>query len=526
MDISQFNFLQFTEAELSQSAALQNIFFRQGELVISLAEQLAAAEPEAEAEIRAKIARAARQRTKAQAELIEINNAAAERYFKTVPTEQAILDDARKVLAAATKEEYEAFENPFATEAQNLIDQLELCKDKLSEAELKRLKYIKQASKAPEQPKHDYAGYFVYLLSCTRLQLNALKYHKLRNAPLTDLIREQAAGAYEPPKEQAEQQKLEAIKTSRTDNLISLNSPQVNFLFNYERQENALKLYREQANGQISFADVDILTGKKGTKEVTAQISVWYDESAFTYTRNDKPVLLNDFDASILDAIVTLIENGTRAFTLPMLYATMTQQEIHKIKINKTIERKLRTGLNRLEGTKVKINAGITDEIQINGNTVKKTYDKESVLSLGEKGYIINGQEVEAIYLKELPPLYVDAKARNKLLTTPRQALALDIGERNTTEIIALKRYLRAEIARINNPGQSRHIKYDTLYSRMSNVKGQELDKKQKLSIRQSTIKILNKFVQAELIAAFKEVKQGKAYHHIEIVPIKTKPKK
>ena len=296
-------------------------------------------------------------------------------------------------------------------------------------------------------------------------------------------------------------------------------------MFNYERQEKALRLYREQENGQISFADVNILTGKKGAKEVTTQISVWYDEAYFTYSRNDKPVLLNDFDASVLDAIVTLIENGTIAFTLPMLYATMTQQEIHKIKINKTIEQKLRTSLNRLEGTKVKINAGATDEIQINGNTIKKTYDKESVLSLGEKGYIINGQEVEAIYLKELPPLYVDAKARNKLLTTPRQALTLDIGERNTTEIIALKRYLRAEIARINNPGQSHHIKYDTIYLRIGNVKGQALDKKQKLNIRQSTIKILNKFLQAELIASFKEVKQGKAYHHIEIEPFITKVK-
>ena len=533
MDLSQFNFIQYTDAELKKIKPLQNIFARQTELLLSLAEKTAAAKGEAEAEYLAQMQRANKQIETVKAELIEINKAAEERYFKSVPTEQAILDDARKVLAVASKEEYETSQTQLYTGYTALAEYIESNKDRLSEAELK--KYNDIIASASEPPKFDYEGYFVYLIGCTRLQNLALAYHNLSKAPLTDLLLEKAAGAYEPPEQQSEpltEQQTEAIlRTTRPESLVSINDAATNKAFNPIWQTQAITKYGERTTGQLFFTDIEITTGKKGKQKVNSLLSVWYDDN-ITFTRNDKAIVLNDYDRAVFNAIITLYLNGTTAFTLPMLYGAMTGKENSDIYLKPETKSELLAALNKLKKSEVELKFDneaeqytFTDE---SGNTLTLHRFKETIINIGEADITLNGNPVRAYVISSKPKLLSYAQAKKQIVTTPYKALELKhnaegktrTGLKNTPEVIALRQFLIDEIARINSPKQSNHITYDAIYSRIAFVKQiDELNKKQKLSTRQSTLAILNNFVAENYIKAYKEVTQGRAYHHIEIIP-------
>ena len=534
MDLKQFNFIQYTEAELKQIAPLQNIFARQTELLLSLAEKTAAAKGEAAAEYLAQMQKANKELETVRAELYKINEAAEERYYKSVPTEQAILDDARKVLAVASKEDYETHQTQLYQGYTALAEYIESNKDRLSEAELERYNDIIAAS-ASEPPEPDYSGYFAYLIGCTHLQINALKYHKLHNAPLADLIREQAAGAYKPPEQQTkpltEQQTEAILRTTRPESLISINDAATNKIFNPIWQTKAIAKFGERTTGQLFFEEIEITTGKKGKQKVNSLVSVWYDDN-ITFTRNDKTIVLNDYDRAVFNAIITLYLNGTTAFTLPMLYGAITGKENSDIYLKPETKSELLAALNKLRKSEVELKfdneAGqytFTDE---SGNTLTLHRFKETIINIGEADITLNGNPVRAYVISSKPKLLSYAQAKKQIVTTPYKALELKhnaegktrTGLKNTPEVIALRQFLIDEIARINSPKQSSHITYDAIYSRVAFVKQiDELNKKQKLSTRQSTLAILNNFVAENYIKAYKEVTQGRAYHHIEIIP-------
>lgn len=533
MDITQFNFIQYTEAELEALSKWRHYFSTQTEQLISQAEQVTKAKGKAEAELKAQMQETNARIETAKTAIIDINRAAEERYYKSVTTEQAILDDARKVLNAATKADYEQHETQIYAGNEALAEFIEKHRERITEAELER--YSEILATASEPPELNYEGYVAYLIGCTRLQFNALRHNNLSNAPLADLIREQAAGAYEPPEQQAEpltEQQAEAIlRTTRPENLMSINDAATNKIFNPIWQTKAIAKFGERNTGQLFFEEIEITTGKKGKQKVNSLLSVWYDDN-ITFTRNDKTIVLNDYDRAVFNAIITLYLNGTTAFTLPMLYGAITGKENSDIYLKPETKSELLAALNKLRKSEVELKfdneAGqytFTDE---SGNTLTLHRFKETIINIGEADITINGNPVRAYVISSKPKLLSYAQAKKQIVKTPYKALELKhnaegktrTGLKNTPEVIALRQFLIDEIARINSPKQSNHITYDAIYSRVAFVKQiDELNKKQKLSTRQSTLAILNNFVAENYIKAYKEVTQGRAYHHIEIIP-------
>ena len=529
MDISQFNFIQFTEEELNEQAQWETIHHQQNELLLSLTEQLTKTNEGETDKLIAQMQETIKEMGTARTELMKIYRAAEIRYYESVPTEQAILDDARKVLAVATKEDYENTRKQSYTNYKNISEYIKKDKERYKDVHNAYFNLIALSHTKP--PKLNYSGYFAYLIGCTRLQLNAFKHHNLHDAPLADLIREQAAAAYEPPEPLTEQQAEAILRTTRPESLISINDAATNRIFNPVWQTQAIAKYGELTTGQLFFTDIEIITGKKGKQKVNSLVSVWYDDN-ITFTQNNKTIVLNDYDRAVFNAIITLYLNGTTAFTLPMLFGLITGKENSDIKLRPETKRELLAALNKLKKSEVELKFDNEAEQYTfkdeNGNTLTLHRFKESIINIGEADIILNGNPVRAYVISSKPKLLSYAQAKKQIVTTPYKAIELKhnaegkarTGLKNTPEVIALRQFLIDEIARINSPKQSNHITYDAIYSRIAFVKQiDELNKKQKLSTRQSTLAILNNFVAEKYIKAYKEVTQGRAYHHIEIIP-------
>lgn len=390
----------------------------------------------------------------------------------------------------------------------------------------------------------NYSFFLDYICWHITPHLQALRYYDMAEElqKLMEYAKEYAAKFYT-PQELTEQTEPDAFKetissitapniqTSRPEFYISLNDAVSNAAFNPVRQEKIFNKPGElqtTESGQYYFADIGVNTGRK---KVNTFLSIYYDNN-ITFTKGNKAIFLNDEDKGVLDGIITLIKaspskNGT-AFTLPMLYGAMTGRAASDARITPAIEKRLISKLKKLENTKVELNLENEKLHYTNseGETVELSGFKENIITLGEANVRINHTPVKAYVIRTKPMLLIYAESNDKLISTPIKALELGNGIKNTPEVIALRQFLINEIARIKSPKpQSNHITYEAIYSRLeyladaSEPQTPKAREKARAQTRKNVYEILSSFKDAGIITTFKEVKQGKSYHHIEIIP-------
>lgn len=382
----------------------------------------------------------------------------------------------------------------------------------------------------------NYASFFDYIALNLTPHLQALAFYGLTDIQkrLINRICERAAEFYEPMpniKDMSiaiENIAAPNIQTTRPDFYISLNDAVNNAAFNPVRQEKISNngALKATESGQYYFADIGVQTG---SKKVDTFLSIYYDDN-ITFTKGSKTIFLNDYDKAVFNAIVTLIETQNTkdtAFTLPMLYGVMTGRAASEVRLTPPIKKKLERTLNKLKSTevKVKLDNPITC-INDNGEIMELPEFKENIITIGEMPAYINNNFAEQVYIIRLTPyLLTYSRSKGGLRSIPIKALELGINVKNTPEVIGLRQFLINEITRINSPKQSNHITYEAIYSRAEyltdateppTAKARE---KARAQTRKNVNEILTSFAKEGYIAAFKEVRQGKAWHHIEITP-------
>lgn len=555
VELTKFDFIQYTPEELENINLLADFIELCHAKLLDISEalkEITAAIDKAESketlnECKARLAELEQENKtqfdklkEATAEQQAIYEAAKQRYFNSLETEQDILTDAQKVLNAVSKEDYESY-NHYVTRLKDFTEQsLEIIKqaggaDKITDEDRQAIERLKTTT----EKRANYTGFKMFLIMCCTTQIEAYKAKGFEPTALYELINARAAADYTPTPEEiensqadtlsaglTEQQEFDIIRTQRPTKYLSINDAASNALFNPSRQITALEKFGEQSNGQLFFTGLAVYTGKKGKQEVNALLSVWYEDENITLTQNGKPAVINDYDRAVFNAICTLYSNGTTAFTLNMLYCAITGKEIHEIVLTDKTKGELLRALNKLKRTEIELNfeneAGQYTFTDAEGNTLTLHRFKETIINLAEADVVINGQAVHAYVINSKPKLLIYAENKKQVLPAPYKALELKIGEKNTPERIALRQFLIDEIGRISKGSaeQCNHITHEAIYNRVQYVKGcSELTKKQKASIRESAIMILDNFVAANMIKAYKEVKQGKSYHHIEITP-------
>ena len=459
IDFSQFNFIQFTEEENSEltiiNASIALHYDRLATYNSKIIELDKAGEEEQAREARLELVRTWNTYNQAKAAQSRIYRAAEERYYKSVTTEQAILDDARKVLAVADKAAFEEQQGnarkakEFTTGAIRFIEEYGEGEPATAEARAAwdKLKDI--------EVTFTYNDYRAFLIMATRLQLKALEYHELNKNALIDIISEQAAAAY-PPEEQpgemlTEQQVAEIITQAPLDNgelaVDKINTDFINML-------------KDATEGQLAFAEFDTVKANPQEPEALVTVSVDFTGLDENIARN-----ISYYDKRVMTAVNTLWENGETLTTLSRIYSAMGNKgrpaasDIEKIKnsLIKQMSIVLKLG-NRAEHEKYNYEA-----FEYYGNllNVKILYHEK----IQKNGKIIEG----AVQVLDKPALVDFAKKRKQVSPITLKMLQTPINK--TERNLAIEDYVQIRVCRDEHQAKETAIQRHKEYVRAKDKK-------------------------------------------------------
>lgn len=464
MNILQFDFIQFTEAEQEQLDYLSRRKSTVQEILSNCAKDIATAQGEELDELKNKTIAYYEQNKRINEAIKSIYEAAQERYTQREATEQEILEDARKVLAVGTKE---YFENELATqktgfdELVNLLgDFLGKNKDKLSEAEQKQ--YEELLNEEIGEPT--WASYAAYLISITGLQLLALSnndYTRNGKNSIVDLIIAQASEAYEPPEEPPELYPEQAAKPDTAFTNIVRYTPLENAELPVDKvNSNIVNLLANRAEGQLSLANVavDTIRADKNNPEplVTASVD-------FTGLEEHISKSISYFDKRVMTAINTLWENSETNTTLSRVYTATGGKgrpaavDIEKIKNSIVKQMKIVLTLSN----KLEVDQGYNyDAFEYTGNLLLVR-----LLTAKKDNKTVEGR----IQIYGKPPLIDFAKKRDQITTIPLKMLQAPINK--TERNLAIEDYLQVRVCRDRKQAEETAIKKHNEYIRAKSQK-------------------------------------------------------
>ena len=218
---------------------------------------------------------------------------------------------------------------------------------------------------------------------------------------------------------------------------------------------------------------------------------------------------LNTYDKSTLNGVTTLLENGNRFFTIPMLYHAMTGRK--NPSVDADLYSELAARLDKMR--RMTITIDIEDDVPEESDGVSWKLEGY-LLPLNKFTGIVNGRSAELYQIIQTPPLY-DYSRRNNQLATVRMAL-LGSPVNNNSTTIPLKTYLLQCIEQMkirkDNGGT---IFYSTIYDELCAI---DANKTKKMRIREYTQAILAHLRKEKYIHGFFEYRAGRVMGGIDVL--------
>jgi hypothetical protein len=226
---------------------------------------------------------------------------------------------------------------------------------------------------------------------------------------------------------------------------------------------------------------------------------------------------LNNYDKSIINGVVSILESGNSSFTVPMLYHAMTGKE------NPTVDDGLMEEIKAKLDTmrRLSISIDLTEEIRAKMISREDIHEIDSfviegyLLPLNKYIGVVNGKRSEMYQIISTPPLHSYARLKNQITSVSIDLLKAPINNNATT--IPLKTYLLGRIEAMknqNNAVMRDKILFESIYSELGDS---ESNKKRKKRIREYTETILSYFVQKHYISRYEVIREGRAINSVRI---------
>lgn len=252
-------------------------------------------------------------------------------------------------------------------------------------------------------------------------------------------------------------------------------------------------------------------------KNLTIQTAVTID--CPEHMKIDGNFHLTNYDKSIINGVVSILESGNSSFTVPMLYHAMTGKE------NPTVDDGLVEDIKAKLDTmrRLSINIDLTEEIKahmiqknmVGENEVESFTIDGYLLPLNKYTGVVNGKRSEMYQIIDTPPLHSYAKMKNQISTVSIDLLKAPLNNNATT--IPLKTYLLGRIEAMknqNNKIMRDKILYESVYRELGDI---DSDKKRKKRIRDYTEIILTHFVNMKYITKYEVIKEGRTINGVRI---------
>ena len=250
---------------------------------------------------------------------------------------------------------------------------------------------------------------------------------------------------------------------------------------------------------------------------LTIQTAVTIDSPE--HMKIDGNFQLSNYDKSIINGVVTILESGNSSFTVPMLYHAMTGKE------NPTVDDGLMEEIKAKLDTmrRLSINIDLTEEIRAHmiDQHIAGASDVDSftidgyLLPLNKYVGVVNGKRSEMYQIIDTPPLHSYAKMKNQISTVSIDLLKAPLNNNATT--IPLKTYLLGRIEAMknqNNKMMRDKILFESIYRELGDI---DSDKKRKKRIRDYTEIVLKHFVSMNYITKYEIIKEGRTINGIRI---------
>ncbi|MCI8649522.1 MAG: hypothetical protein HFG20_05335 [Anaerotruncus sp.] len=229
---------------------------------------------------------------------------------------------------------------------------------------------------------------------------------------------------------------------------------------------------------------------------------------------------LTNYDRSIINGVISILESGSNSFTVPMLYHAMTGKE------NPTLDDGLLEEIKQKLDTmrRLSINIDLTEEIKAHMIDRRYTDGEDKLQSFTIDSYllplnkyigVVNGKKSEMYQIIDTPPLYSYAKMKNQISTVSIDLLKAPINNNATT--IPLRTYLLGRIEAMKNQNNSIMrdiILFDAIYAELGD---EHSDKKRKKRIRDYAAIILDHFIKLEYILQYEFIRDGRNIRGIRI---------
>lgn len=228
---------------------------------------------------------------------------------------------------------------------------------------------------------------------------------------------------------------------------------------------------------------------------------------------------LTNYDKSIINGVVSILESGNSSFTVPMLYHAMTGKEnptvdeglVEEIKAKLDTMRRLSISIDLTEEIRARMIARPdSDAQQINSFTIEGY-----LLPLNKYTGVVNGKRSEMYQIIDTPPLHSYAKMKNQITTVSLELLKAPLNNNATT--IPLKTYLLGRIEAMKNQN-NKIVRNKILFEAVYRELGEEdANKKRKKRIRDYTEIILTHFVDMCYIDSYEIVREGRTISGVRI---------
>jgi hypothetical protein len=186
----------------------------------------------------------------------------------------------------------------------------------------------------------------------------------------------------------------------------------------------------------------------------------------------------DEYDRAVLSYLSSEFLKGNRYVTFQMIQRGISGKvgkSNVEYKLNKNQAEHIEKSVLKLMGTLYKIDADTKDAYQ------KLNYDADKVFSskIETSALLpacivtstINGQEVKAVFMDRLSPLYLNADMKNQILRFP--AILLDVqGQNNTPLVVALKNYCVRRVVEIIQHKMPPTLTLNDIFEKCRNADG------------------------------------------------------
>jgi hypothetical protein len=257
------------------------------------------------------------------------------------------------------------------------------------------------------------------------------------------------------------------------------------------------KISNKLFEGALTIGTVNRIAteGKKSKKELTAKVSIGFDElKGITISRD-----LNSYDREIHDAIVSLYVDGGNEYITPlMIYRTMTGNP--KAKITPKQFQAISDSVIKCSVTRIRIDA--KDEATAYGMD-RLIYEGNLIYTKKIEGEH-KGETNEWIYIMERPVLFDYAESKGQIDRANIKLLNTPVSKNEET--IILQGYLLRRIRTMQKSKVSRNILYETIYKQL-NIEAATAGalRKKQTKVRHTVKEILDYWMKEKEIKNYKE---------------------